>query len=387
MNITVRINSQQKEPLTYQNMNDELILSFQHFKDYMDFAYKTPKNLEIVKTLPLTIILNNLNDLAKQNIPNNDLYFDLANLPLKDIKFVVNYLENKENVFFKTKYDNYKYATKTELINTLNKLEQMAKPFQNKTPAEITLCLYDLIRTRPYIVYDKEEIYSDYSYSRDLCQIMNNNYNVCLGYANLFSALLELLGLKSDILIWNNQITNISHASNLVYLNDPIYQIHGAYAFDITYDRLKEQDNPVLNYRWALLPFYFDLTYRTNGALVPSNLGMMGTFLNHIKTFKQTNSTRNKQEIIAEINYFHQLLGFSLINKDISFATLKKYINNLINTKYLDEKTLSILLINCRNFEKLFNHQLFTLNIKDINKIINSNLAYQNLQAKRTRKF
>ena len=381
--IIIIVNPSQASNNNCIKKNEELILSFKYFQNYLEFLKEYPKFQNILTNLPIFITLNNITDLDFENIVTNDLYFDVTNLPFLDLKFLLPFLKNKENCFFLTKYDNYKYASKQELINSLMKINQMLDGFIGLNPAEICFCLYDLIRTRNYIKYD-EVNFSDNGYSRDLCQILNYKYIVCLGYANLFACLLEQLGIKNEILLWENKKRNTRHASNLVYVNDSKYNIHGIYTFDITFDRINNFQIPIEKYRWFFIPIYFDLVYRKHCNTLPTSFGTCQDIVLKAKHLNETNS-QDYPSVIAQINSIRSQIGLNKVNTNLTYDQLKNVLNNLLWGPIIDEKTFKSLITNCRAYEKIFNAPLFHLNNDSMEKIINSNLVYQEfMQRKRT---
>lgn len=385
--ITITINPKQELNSKCIKKNDELILVFKHCQNYLDFLKEYPEYQNIIANLPIFITMDNITDLDYENIMTNDLYFDLTNMPFSDFKFLLSFLKNKENCFFLTKYDTYKYASKKELINSLTKIKQMLDGFIGMNPAEICFCLYDLIRTRDYIKYDEENVYSDNGYSRDLCQILNHKYMVCLGYANLFACLLEQLGIKNEILYWHNKSTNNRHASNLVYLNDNKYNIHGIYTFDITFDRIKDYEKPIERYRWFFVPLYFDIVYRNRNLTIPTQMGACQNIVIKAKHFNELNS-QEYPELIAQINSVRTIIGLNKINADLSKEKLQKVLKQFLCGPIIDDDTFKHLITYCRHYETIFNDTLFHLNDESLEKIINSNLIYQEfIERKRTRNF
>ena len=95
--IIVKINPKQEETSECLKKNEELLLSFKHFQNYIDFFNKYPEYQNNVANLPIQITLDNIFDLDYENIVANDLYFDLTNLPFADLKFLLPFLKNKEN--------------------------------------------------------------------------------------------------------------------------------------------------------------------------------------------------------------------------------------------------------------------------------------------------
>lgn len=365
--LKIIINPLQEINQISQEKNDELILSFRYFQNYLEFS----KQYSQFKNYPLYITLEHVEDLDFSYLPANDIYFNLSNLPFKELKFLLVFLKNKSNCFFLTKYDTYKYASKEELINSLKILDEMAKYFIGMSPSEICFCLYDLIRTRKYIKYEDNNCYEDNGYSRDICQILNHKYMVCLGFANLYACLLEILNIKSEIIYWVKTLNDVRHVSNLVYLNDEKYNIHGLYIFDLTYDRITDLKKPVTTYRWCFNPIYYDLTIRSQALCYPTYLGSLTEIMENVKEFK------NKEFLLYQLNQIRKEIGLDQLANNIKPMELKAKLNELLLGPYLNIKQWTKLIEYCRHYEQNFNHDLFALQEADLEQIIESNLVYQ----------
>lgn len=117
----------------------------------------------------------------------------------------------------------------------MDKIRDIALPIKklNLSPIETVMYTYDKIR---YRIYEREGIDDLPSKSRDLSEVLFGEKIVCLGYANIFSAVLNYLGILSKVVKLSSTTLIKGHARNLVYIKDSKYDIDGVYYFDLTWD-------------------------------------------------------------------------------------------------------------------------------------------------------
>lgn len=126
---------------------------------------------------------------------------------------------------------------------TMNYIKQISDNIKklDLSPFETIIYTYDLVRDR---IYQEENENEHGSKSRDLTEIINGSAIVCTGYAELFRAILNYVGI-------NTQITNlkkknedsVGHTRNSIKINDPKYGIDGFYYFDTTWDSKNAEGN------------------------------------------------------------------------------------------------------------------------------------------------
>ena len=98
-----------------------------------------------------------------------------------------------------------------------------------------------MVRDRVYIRENVDEWLDE---SRNLSRIINSSKIVCDGYANLFNAISRKVGIYTEKLCWkSSEFGKPGHASNLCYVNDTIYNIHGVFGVDATFGRNKGSNN------------------------------------------------------------------------------------------------------------------------------------------------
>ena len=259
------------------------------------FDYKTPNELKNLNKL--SIYLNNLIQEKFENLrflPDNAIidimicdynhnYSEEEILTLMseklDIldnlnkKFIVKIPVDKRNIFqklFKTNYNNLDLIIKNDLyeypyqqyLDEEKKLDGMIEPIKkaNLSPLEKYIAVYNIVKNfKPY-----KENTENPEYSRYLRYILDNDYMVCAGYANLLEVLLDKVGIntqhlsvsvdtsyKKGFTLEEKPVEYGGHARVIVNLDDDKYNIHGLYMSDPTWDNNLE--NSYLNH--AIMTF------------------------------------------------------------------------------------------------------------------------------------
>lgn len=130
------------------------------------------------------------------------------------------------------------------VINITSSLDYIKK--LNFSKIEEIMFVYNIIRSKIY--KDNYDI-NNQSKSRDLIEILNNDYIVCEGYANLFKTYLTYLGHDvENIILFDRNNKDNGHIRSMIYIKDPKYNIDGLYFFDPTGDsKTSEDDNDYIN--------------------------------------------------------------------------------------------------------------------------------------------
>ncbi len=128
---------------------------------------------------------------------------------------MINSIDISDNVNIITRYNFADTCTKSELnelLNYLNNIKRLVSRY-NMSPFEICIFVYDLLRERPYKEspkisikdVDKDKIANmieNQSNSRSIIKVFKSDEIVCAGFANLYSAILDLFGIYSDPIIY-----------------------------------------------------------------------------------------------------------------------------------------------------------------------------------------
>lgn len=169
--------------------------------------------------------------------------------------------KNKDKIFARIKeneayrQDNIYIDIKTEIyplkdfLNYETTLYEIVEPTKDLSPFEKYIYIFNVVKQFKY--YKENE--NDKRLSRNLYDILNNEYMVCVGYSVLLRDLLKKVGINSiEISISvdtsyddDNTITSATrsgHARAYIYIIDPKYNIDGFYIADPTWNNFMHKD-------------------------------------------------------------------------------------------------------------------------------------------------
>ena len=192
-------------------------------------------------------------NIIRNYIDNNMVFF-------KDKKIVIHGIHkiNEEqikisNEFFGN-YDNIYYIIEGNSMPISNDdyrktVQELTKTLANVkekqlSPLENLMYLYDIIRNRKYKEVENLE---EANKSRDITSVLTGEYIVCVGFTELFDYFAKKLGFRTYQYLLTGK--KESHVRNLIYVNDPKYDVDGIYFFDVTWDAKKKDNNEFL-YRY-----------------------------------------------------------------------------------------------------------------------------------------
>lgn len=158
----------------------------------------------------------------------------------KQFKFVSELLK-KKNVSFGFE-DMGKTWTIDEAENANNQISETSSKIKERgfSPYEKLLSAYFTVTSRPYIDEDENEHYSQ---SRSIYGVLNSEKIVCVGFSELFKAIIEDVG-DENIKLFTNHVEVLDddstvaegHQNLIVYLKDEKYNIDGCFYLDPTWD-------------------------------------------------------------------------------------------------------------------------------------------------------
>ena len=161
--------------------------------------------------------------------------------------------KNTTNIYFKVNGNNKEIAFKEyeDTIITINNFVDSIKSF-DFSPLETIMYVYDIVRDRIYKEVDENE---DKMISRNLTSALLGDKIVCVGYAVIFSTLLNRLGIACDEVFLRQPGKRVGHARNVIRIKDDKYNVDGIYYFDPTWNSKKNKfdNNFMFSYRYFAL--------------------------------------------------------------------------------------------------------------------------------------
>ena len=338
--------------------------------EYIRLLFNETDDFEFIKNNPLIlskkIVLN-----KGLNITDEDRLMELID-KYKE-------MPDKIHVCFE---GNDNYVSLLDCYKTINAIKKQAEDIKKLglSPMETVMYAYDQVRNRIYTFEDKDESYHK---SRDLTEVMFGDKIVCLGYANVFRALLNYIGIKNDVVFLKDMdFPENGHARNVAYIKDDKYGIDGVYYFDPTWDsKTEEENNEYLNnYQ------HFAMTKNTMDeydlySFEEFSCPKLTDDLNEkIKLIMEKGEYKKLKDYTKTLNYMSWLVtGARLIDPmcTIEFAPmygdfdhdefLKKF--DEVFSKYNKEipgETMLKLYSNVRKIEYYQNHEMYRYSLKDV---------------------
>ena len=268
--------------------------------------YKYLKMMNIANTI--TFKCNNNNILKALSIAacfKSDIIIDSLNISLEDYRLLLASFDfdSIENLNIKVNYqENNSYITPRELYEVSSIIYETSTDIKkyNLSPFEQIMSVYDIVKNREY-----KECEENKRNSRDLDKVLQGDDIVCVGYSNLFNAVLKCLNINAIPLI----DFKVKHQRSLVYVNDPKYHINGVYSFDPTGDRkLSDEDTDFMeNYR-----YFANITNIQDSNVFGEILEVLQMDLEDI--IKVINSYDNSSDYYKIMDNLERL--FKLVNSD-----------------------------------------------------------------------
>ena len=224
------------------------------------------------------------------------------------------------------------------------------------SPLEKLMFLYDYLKTRVY----KED--KEYSNSASLSKVTLGDSIVCLGYANLFSAIANLVGVPTDVKIYGSNFNKHGgHATVISYINDSKYNFHSILEFDPTWDARKSEKDVgyVSKYYWfGLAPVFSEKCKK------PSNLVPLGKSKSGGKLFK----------------YFYNCTELLKVGADAGVSLNKRFFSSLFEKVEEEFTKLGyvpglFLLENIASKDNITKHDIDLLHLTYLN-LYENNLGY-----------
>ena len=286
---------------------------------------------------------------------------------------------------------NISYVTIEQYERTVLAIDDIVnkiKKYNLSSPEQI-MYAYDLVRDRVYTSEGKDE---DYSVSRDISSAILGDKIVCVGYSIIFEKVLDNLGIKSKpVTIKRKDNPRIGHRRNMIYVDDPKYDVYGIYYFDATWDSKKN------NSESAYLDSYKFFCKAKREINKYDSINYTDETLEGLKDLpdrfeeilKTSGLTSVPKEMIKLINYVSNLIDgedliniFMVIDDDKIPEYLKyKYTNeelinkvryywSLLNSDSLGISRLTELLYNVRKIEYYEEPSKYPFSIEDFERTV-----------------
>ncbi len=377
-----------------------LTLEFKSEEDYLKFSenpYLTIDNFNIIdcitdikeiekilkkeniprifKKSPVIVEITNFNDLPIKLLnKGKKIKFKLLNMNYTEIIKVLTSPYVHENVSFYDKFNEGMEISLKDMIKVYEKLLTFAKvPLENKySPAESFYYIYNVLKKRIYKEEDKKD---EESKSRGLKEVLNGDKIVCVGYSNLFAAICSVLDLPVEICSWvPTDNSESGHVSNIVYLNDPKYNLFGIYAIDTTWDSKQneydtEYENDISHF---LIPLDIEEKEKKIKNLKPGHGCNYYRFFISKKHYNQIPAIRENKKIAYKKAYnIFKSLNIKENVYNIDLDTLEETIKKLGNKKISTRQLRNIIA------------KVTPKNDDDLNKTIKTSI-YNKIEAKQT---
>lgn len=219
------------EITTYKEIRENI----DNFLDYIEYICINLSGVDVISFINNNSIFKN----KKIVLP---ICFDVGEYD-KIKQLAEQYKDHKDNLYVKLVGDQG-YITISECLNTISKIRQYAEKIKslNLSLMETIMYTYDQVRNK---VYKQEEKNESALESRDLSSVLSGDKIVCVGYANIFRALLRYMNIDcyNVRLVMKNPNIKEGHERNIIYVKDEKYDIDGVYYFDVTWDSKRQNEN------------------------------------------------------------------------------------------------------------------------------------------------
>ena len=275
--------------------------------EYVKFRFENTDILEYIKKNPVL--------LTKKLVLGE--YVEISEFE-KIEQLLEKYKGIEDKIYVLSSGNSHYYTSLVDCRKTMEVIKQKAEIIKklNLSPMETIMYVYDQVRNR---VYTKETEMEGTDKSRALSQVLFGDRIVCVGYANMLSALLRYIGIDCFSVGLTNKTYKLgNHERNMIYVKDPKYNIDGAYYFDSTWDSKRENETNEFLYRYIC----FGKTRRQMEALeekryeydifdrYPKN--MLKTIRKHI----EDGNYEKINQYAQSINYMGRIiLGRSIVNR------------------------------------------------------------------------
>ena len=349
--------------------------------EYIKLSFNEHDNMDFIRKNPIIltkkIVLNEMLD-----ITDYDKLMSLMN----EYKDVVDKI-------YVSLSGNSNYVSLITCYKTMTKIKEQAEKIKKLelSPMETIMYVYDQVRNRVYEHENKDE--SRFK-SRDLSEVMFGDKIVCAGYSNIFTVLLDYIGIKSSrVILVDKNDSRSGHARNVVYVKDDKYDIDGVYYFDPTWDsKGKNETNEFLN-RYS----YFAKTKKymdDNTSSVLEDKIFSEYSPNMDETIKEIIMEKNCEDLLPyanTLNYMSSLVTHTRLVNPMTISPLSPFFGSFDKEEFLSKfemifpkfnkeipaETMLKIFNNVRKIEYYQNPELYPYSLGDMyNTCMNSNWQF-----------
>lgn len=221
--------SDDPDSINFYNQCKSKMLELLQNAEYVAFDFEMDEIANYIKNNPI---------LKTKKILFTDIY-DLDPEKIKKIEKAFG--SETSNIYFDVA-GNSDFISFKEYTDTIKAIDNMVQDIErfNFSPLEKIMYAYDLVRNKVYAEVGEDE---DKLNSRTLSSVLLGDKIVCVGYARVFKALLEKLGIHSREVYLYYPDRSGGHARNEIYVKDEKYGVDGVYYFDPTWDSKKNEND------------------------------------------------------------------------------------------------------------------------------------------------
>lgn len=248
------------------------------------------------------------------------------------------------------------------------------------SPLEKVTMAYDIVKSHYYKEYSRKHTMK----SRNITEMVNNDYIVCRGYVNIFNRLLRemkvnVLELSLSLKTGANVI--IGHSRSIVRLTDEKYGIDGYFVFDPTWDSSDKEHYYQFNEKYAEYNKGKKDNYEKADSLVSYNY-----FLVPLQSYESKFSNSHDEKITLQDNtkldskLTNGILHTNQNSKEKKALSTLSFVNLLYNVKLAEG-------YNIDNIPRLIQESLYIskygyYKLSSINEAINSTLQNEQKEGK-----
>ena len=287
-------------------LNGEISLKEKALKDFIDHNFNVSNIIDLSDEIAIQAEELNEETIVKY-LKRNDYLFKGKKIFIKGHYYsldnesynkVYNLFSEFDNIEIYIEGNNYPTSL-CDYKKTIDYIDEIVSLIKSKnySPLEQLIYAYDIVRNNRY---NEESENEDDKVSRDLSSVVTGDKIVCVGFTNLFNAILNKLQIRN--MDYNLEAINkgeSGHVRSLVYLQDSKYNIDALYLFDPTWNSMRDDYNCYDDY------YFFGKTFSQMKNFDLSNGLKSKMFaINSSKEIEEFEQKLNKLHSFGERMYF-----------------------------------------------------------------------------------